>query len=101
VVDLGIVNVLPILQGGGYYWTSKGINPSSVNNSPTYFRFGLTDATLAGVDLGAIAQLSLIKFVTFNFNKSISSNALTGALNDLVTQNNWQSRLNIRCVRAN
>lgn len=93
---LELIKVLPVISGGGFYWTSKGLYSSNKVTKPTYFEYGVNGATVLGVNLLEILQLNVLSFS--GYFKNIQNNNFTNST-DLNSTANWKARLNIRCVR--
>lgn len=96
VLSVGeLLTVLPVVTGGGHYWTSKDISPTSVVVKPHYFKFGVNGAGLLSANVLELIKLSVLKFN--GYNQSVTDDVLVGATTLL--RDNWKSKLNIRCVR--
>lgn len=97
VLSIGeLVKVLPVISGGGFYWTSKGLYSTSNVTKPTYFEYGVNGATVLGVNLLEILQLNVLSFN--GYFKNIQNNNFVNST-DFNSTANWRARLNIRCVR--
>jgi len=96
VLSIGeLLSVLPVITGGGYYWTAKDLSNSSSLVKPHYFTFGVNGAGLLNANILELIKLNILNFD--GYEESTSDRVLTGATT--IGQNNWKSRLNIRCVR--
>lgn len=94
---LNAVKVLPIITGGGYYWTSKGLTENSTVKQPTYFMFSIDDGGLADVNVTTLVNISLLNFG--NYTQKTTTDKLVGIVTLINENDAWKCKLNIRCVR--